>query len=450
MSDNSRPSYLADAKPTPQSARAPWYKNTAPAYAGILLWFVFWTMLSSDNLVNGLAVPIIAVIVGALVCHFFFYLIPGLFGMKTGLPLAVVGSSIFGEKGGIVMPGLLMGILQFGWVAVNCIGASAIAPRLGIPQWLFIVVWGAAATFIGLKGIKYVAGISTYLPIVPLVVLLVLLGATITHVGDFDPKILTSPISKGACAPADNATIFMTIVGAFVAFFATAGAAGVDFGTSSRNAKDVQLGGLVGVAGMMIFTTVIAFLAIAGAYATPDVAKQLIATKGVSGVTAVGILDALFGEKTGSIIFIALALAAFPSACFSSLIAANSFKTMLPKINSTLSVTVGGAAAIILAISLQSEAGAIANVLNIIGVSFGPICGAIFVEYFLCKGQWCGPRKGFNPAGWLAWAIGFAVGILPNFGICQIPMTPVVTFAIGAVVYLVAMLAGLKTDTIQK
>lgn len=123
---------------------------------------------------------------------------------------------------------------------------------------------------------------------------------------------------------------------------------------------------------------------------------------------------------------------------------------MLPKINSTLSVTVGGAAAIILAISLQSEAGAIANVLNIIGVSFGPICGAIFVEYFLCKGQWCGPRKGFNPAGWLAWAIGFAVGILPNFGICQIPMTPVVTFAIGAVVYLVAMLAGLKTDTIQK
>ena len=137
--------------------------------------------------------------------------------------------------------------------------------------------------------------------------------------------------------------------------------------------------------------------------------------------------------------------AAFPSACFSSLIAANSFKTMLPKINSTVSVSLGGLAAILLAIALQKQAGAIVEVLNFIGVSFGPICGAIFVEYFLCKGQWGGPRKGFNPAGWLAWAVGFGVGVLPMFGVCELPMPPVVTFAIGAVVYLIAMLAGLKT-----
>jgi len=448
MSNDNRPSYLANAKPNPTSARAPWFKNTAPAYAGILLWFVFWTMVSSNNLVNGLAVPIAAIVVGALVCHFFFYLSAGMFGMKTGLPLAVIGSSIFGEKGGIIMPGLLMGILQFGWVAVNCIGASAVAPHFGIPAWAFIVVWGGAATFIGLKGIKYVAGISTYLPIIPLAVLLLLLGTTISHVGDFDPKILTSLPAKAA-PEASNCSIFMTIVGAFVAFFATAGAAGVDFGTGSRNAKDVQMGGLVGVAGMMIFTAVIAVLAIAGAFGNPEVAKQIIATKGASGITAVGIFNALFGEQTGKWIFVALALAAFPSACFSSLIAANSFKAMLPKVNSTLSVACGGAAAIALAVFLQDDAGAIANVLNIIGVSFGPICGAIFVEYILCKGNWGGSRKGFNPAGWLAWAIGFAVGILPNFGVCEIPMTPVVTFAIGAVVYFFAMVCGLKTDTVK-
>lgn len=448
MSNDNRPSYLANAKPNPTSARAPWFKNTAPAYAGILLWFVFWTMVSSDNLVNGLAVPIAAIVVGALVCHFFFYLSAGMFGMKTGLPLAVIGSSIFGEKGGIIMPGLLMGILQFGWVAVNCIGASAVAPHFGIPAWAFIVVWGGAATFIGLKGIKYVAGISTYLPIIPLAVLLLLLGTTISHVGDFDPKILTSLPAKAA-PEASNCSIFMAIVGAFVAFFATAGAAGVDFGTGSRNAKDVQMGGLVGVAGMMIFTAVIAVLAIAGAFGNPEVAKQILATKGASGITAVGILDALFGEQTGKWIFVALALAAFPSACFSSLIAANSFKTMLPKINSGVSVAVGGLAAILLAVCLQSQANAIINVLNIIGVSFGPICGAIFVEYILCKGNWGGSREGFNPAGWLAWAIGFAVGILPNFGVCEIPMTPVVTFAIGAVVYFFAMVCGLKTDTVK-
>ena len=74
MSENQRPSYIANARPNPQASRAPWFKNTAPAYAGILLWFVFWTMINSNSLVNGIWVPIAAVIVGALVCHIFFYL----------------------------------------------------------------------------------------------------------------------------------------------------------------------------------------------------------------------------------------------------------------------------------------------------------------------------------------------------------------------------------------
>lgn len=444
MSENNTPSYIANAKPNPASNRAAWFKNTAPAYAGILLWFVFWSMVKSDTLVHGLAMPIIAVIVGALVCHFFFYLTAGMFGMKTGLPLAVVGSSIFGEKGGIIMPGLLMGVLQFGWVAVNCIGASAVAPDFGIPAWVFILVWGGLATFIGLKGIKYVAGISTYLPLVPLAILVVLLCVAAPSVCDFDPKVLTTAV-KAPVAETCNPSIFMGIVGAFVAFFATAGAAGVDFGTASRNAKDVQMGGLVGVAGMMIFTCVAALVIMAGAFGNPEVAAKIVGAKGASGVAATDVMGAFFGETTGKYMMLALALAAFPSACFSSLIAANSFKTMLPKINSTVSVSLGGLAAILLAIALQEQAGAIIEVLNFIGVSFGPICGAIFVEYFLCKGKWGGPRKGFNPAGWLAWAVGFGVGVLPMFGVCELPMPPVVTFAIGAVVYLVAMLAGLKT-----
>lgn len=447
MSENNCPSYIANAKPNAQQNRAPWFKNTAPAYAGILLWFVFWTMVSSNNLVNGLFVPIAAVITGALVCHFFFYLSAGMFGMKTGLPLAVIGSSIFGEKGGIVMPGLLMGVLQFGWVAVNCIGASAIAPdAYKIP---FIVVWGGLATFIGLKGIKYVAGISTYLPLVPLAILLILLVKAVPSVADFNPAILKASLVNTAPS-CDNGTIFMAIVGAFVAFFATAGAAGVDFGTGSRNAKDVQMGGLVGVAGMMIFTAVAALVIIAGALGNPEVAAKVIATKGgTAGITATDVMGAFFGKNAGEYMFLALALAAFPSACFSSLIAANSFKTMLPNINSTISVAIGGLAAILLAVFLREQPGAIVEVLNIIGVSFGPICGAIFIEYFLCKGKWGGPRKGFNLAGWLAWAIGFVVGILPNFGVCELPMPPVITFAIGAVVYLVAMLAGLKSQNVK-
>ena len=67
----------------------------------------------------GLGLSLLGLVVGALICYFLFYLVPGLLGMKTGYPLYVVGSSTYGTVGGFLMPGLLMGLLQFGWLAVN-------------------------------------------------------------------------------------------------------------------------------------------------------------------------------------------------------------------------------------------------------------------------------------------------------------------------------------------
>ena len=51
-----------------------------------------------------------------------------------------------------------------------------------------------------------------------------------------------------------------------VGFFATAGAAGVDFGTDSRDEKDVQMGGLVGIAVAIIVAGGAAILIAAGAF----------------------------------------------------------------------------------------------------------------------------------------------------------------------------------------
>ena len=36
------PSYITSATPLGRDKRAPWFKNVAPTYAGIFLWFVFW------------------------------------------------------------------------------------------------------------------------------------------------------------------------------------------------------------------------------------------------------------------------------------------------------------------------------------------------------------------------------------------------------------------------
>ena len=65
---------------------------------------------------------------------------------------------------------------------------------------------------------------------------------------------------------------------------------------------------------------------------------------------------------------------------------------------------------------LLAVTGVAANLISfftIVGASFGPICGAMAADYLLSGRKWAGPREGVNWAGYIAWAIGFAVGILP-------------------------------------
>src|SRR5205085_3508934 len=114
------PDYIAKAVPNPPSNRAPWYVNTAPTYAGIFLWVAFYQSLAGGAIDRaGLGVCMLALVVAGLLSFLLYYYAPAMLGMKTGYPLYVVGSSTFGTKGGYVMPGLLMGLLQVGWFAVN-------------------------------------------------------------------------------------------------------------------------------------------------------------------------------------------------------------------------------------------------------------------------------------------------------------------------------------------
>ena len=90
----SLPDYVTAAKPVPQEARQAWYKNTAQTYAGIFLWFVFWMKATNVSnvggvLSHGIWPPLISLVLAALLCHTFYYVILGLMGQKTGFPLYV-------------------------------------------------------------------------------------------------------------------------------------------------------------------------------------------------------------------------------------------------------------------------------------------------------------------------------------------------------------------------
>src|SRR5215472_404036 len=185
------PDYITSAKPNPPGNRAPWYKTTAQTYGGIFLWFVFWDSMSSNGLsTGGLGATLLGIVIGAVICHFCFYLIPGLLGMRTGLPLYVVGTSTFGAVGGLLMPGFLMGALQFGWLGVNAFGSALAlsqgfhAPGLYVP---LCIIWTVLAAFVGMKGIQYVAKVATYLPLIPLVVLVIGLVLFAGSAGSYQP-----------------------------------------------------------------------------------------------------------------------------------------------------------------------------------------------------------------------------------------------------------------------
>jgi cytosine permease len=75
------------------------------------------------------------------------------------------------------------------------------------------------------------------------------------------------------------------------------------------------------------------------------------------------------------------------------------------------------------------------------------------VDYLLSANKWSGPRAGFNPAGWIAWAVGFLVGILPNTLLPEsvrvgVPCAPVAAFIVGAVVYFVLVKAGVQSGLV--
>ena len=182
----------------------------------------------------------------------------------------------------------------------------------------------------------------------------------------------------------------------------------------------------------------------------------------MAGARAAGVIDPSATNMTAAlekklppglfaVIMIGLTLASFPGACFSSFIAANSFKTTLPKVNPFVSVGIGAVVSIVLAVT--GWAGSLPSVFGLIGASFGPIVGAMVVDYLLSGGNWSGPRAGFNPAGWIAWLLGFIVGILPNQLLpasvrVDVPCAPVAAFVVGAVVYFVCAKMGMLSPVI--
>src|SRR5207253_5731769 len=106
--------------------------------------------------------------------------------------------------------------------------------------------------WIAIKGIAYVARVAQVLNWVPLIMILIVFWANKDGISNYQPP-KDDPLSG-----------FLTMLGIVIGFFATAGAAGADFGMNNRNRKDIVWGGLVGIALALV---------VAGGLPPPSVAR---------------------------------------------------------------------------------------------------------------------------------------------------------------------------------
>ena len=433
------PDYIAKTKPNPPANRAPWTSNTAPAYAGVFLWVVFYMKLAENTVDRaGLGVCLLALLVAGVLSYKLYYYVPAMLGMKTGYPLYVVGSSTFGTVGGYLMPGLLMGLLQVGWFSVGTFVATnfilngvGVKPEPATATFAVVAaIWGYLMAFVGVKGIQYIAKVALFLNMIPAVVVLLVFFNTMGGLSSY--------------APAKNEpwSAFSLLVAAVIGFFATAGAAGADFGMNSRDERDVRLGGWVGITVAILYAGGLPLLSVAGAH-------------GLDPALSSYSYDAVIARMGGFLapaMFILFTIASIPSACFCSFIAANSFSTMIPGIPRMGSTMAAMTVAIILAIT--GKAADLIGFFSIVGASFGPICGAMAADYLLSGKRWAGPRKGINWAGYGAWALGFIVGILPFLPLpedAKMYTQPAVvySFVVGFLVYSGLAKLGLEPETLN-
>ncbi|MBI4875209.1 MAG: cytosine permease [Acidobacteria bacterium] len=431
------PDYIAKATPNPASRRAPWYTSTAPAYAGTFLWIVFYMEIAKGTVDRmGIGLSLLALAAAAVISYALFYRAPAMMGMQTGYPLYVVGSSTFGTKGGYLMPGLLMGLLQVGWYSVNVFVATTFLMKgLRLPDGpgtlpfaIAAIVWGYTAALVGVLGIRYVARVSLYLNLIPLFVILFVFYKTAPGIAQYTPSSLAPYIA------------FTLLIQMVVGFFSTAGAAGTDFGMNNRDARDVRWGGMVGVALASFFAGALPLLSVAGAHVV----------YGIQGYTYDAAIAGV-GGFLATAMFLLFAVASIPPACFCSFIAGNSFATMIPSVSRMVSTMAGVTLAMVLAIT--GVAANLVGLFTIIGASFGPICGAMTADYLLAGRRWAGPREGISIPGYLAWAVGFLVGIMPFLPIPEewkpfVQPAVVYSYVAAFLVYVAAAKAGLEPKTV--
>jgi len=389
--------YLVKTKPNPPTNRTPWYRWALPCFVALFLWVGYYQDLASGTVDRApYGTVFLGLLAGALASHFLFFLIPGAMGMQTGYPAGVLGSSTFGSRGGLVIPGPLLALVVSAWLgtAGYYVGetvalllrveqGAAAAVRAGIA-----VVWiaaFAAAAHAGLRRIAIVAFVLGALPIFALFAGLIAAGPGIA---EWEME-LPEPLFGFAYT--------VHLVTAFFAPFAAVSPAVTRYLPSKR---DLRRTGLLSIAAPAVGAGLLALLTVAGAKAlNPDI-QGLAFLSSAAGL----------GGAAATLIPVFLLAGAAPASWFIAWLAVDSFKVMFPGLPRP--ALTAAAAAVAALTALSGLPGNLSLFITVTGALCAPLCGIMAADYWQHERRWPHTRPGVNYAGFGAWVLGVLAGTL--------------------------------------
>jgi cytosine permease len=480
------PEALLAALENPTTDRRPWSTSSATVYIGLFLLIVYYDALARQTLaVGGLGPALLGALVGGLLCFGLLYYPPAIWGLRARQPLMVVVTSTFGAKGANWLPGLVLALAHVVWFAVaidvaadvalrglvagGLVEADALtkAVRLGGlslrgPLVLFVtLIWAVSAATIGIWFVRLAAAFVRGYAVFPALILSGAMIWALPGLAEFRP-LGFNPMTGEVPRFAGLAACLMMIQLVF-GFFATFGASAADWGAVNRDARDVRLGGLVGVAGAALILATIPLITVAGAQGRAKQAAE--ATRAVAPAQGIAtqavplrasdaylyriVLQQGIGGYPGCVMLLMMGLPLLGPTCFSPFLFGHRFVALGPWLPRWMWSFLGGMMAWLLVAS--GIVSTLEAVFSTAGAAMAPVVGALAADVVRQRGQWPGPRRGWNVAGVVAWAVGLVVGLVPVVGpvfgatACRW-FEPASVFAFGAAFVTYILLASLGLE----
>lgn len=474
----------SDSGERPADARLSWTWGVGHNYIGLFLTALFLDQLAVGTLtVGGLVPSLIGAALGGLLAFGLLYYPAASWGLQGRVGLDRVASATFGERGARWLPGLPMALAQVVWFAAGLALAADYGQRglllLGLlepkdvadwalgplsvkaPVVLFeMVCWGVFAAVMGALLVRVVTAVSYTYPIFPALAIAAAFFLTLPGIGGTrlaGDGLTAIPKMGGVVVAA------ITMVQLVTGFFAPSGLLGADWGAVSRSRRDVALGGLVGIG---LASTILAALSLtivadtlvgpadgaieepAPAQETADarLARLLGGSTGpaspapalpveAGGPSLGAALQYGLGGPAAGVVLLVLALGLLGPCVYAPYLFSKYAGNFLPGVK-PLRLALASVPAAWLLASL-GWADSLPRIFGWMGAAFGPVAGAIAADFVRQKGRWPGPRPGWRASAAIAWAVGLAAGLAPEFGLGWVQPATVLAFSSAFLVELV-------------